>query len=768
MATAAEILKAERERRSGQTAPAAPADARSIMAAEKQRRLEAAVAAQASRDADMVPTGGEGPAPQPQERGAFDRTGDALSEGLSMAGTFAKSLVGGESPTANAIPKSVPLYSADGPQIKIPEWARQSVGRVGDVLMVPLSVATAAMGGVAGAVGDVADLAGMEPNNADRLARDLNAMPEAFAGSPNIAATGARTTRAISRAVPDTPNARPAAGAVPPPARPTAGAAPLQVPEARPIAVPPKMLPADEIAGLSRSASNGGAKNQTRLAESMDVNPDRLAAAQRVGVELPADVFSDNPAVRQTAGLGRSQVGSVPSAQWETTVNTARNRATDVMTEIGGSADISLMSTKVRGQLDDAVTGLEAQSNAIYNTVNDQMPKNTQVDLANTRTLLKQTADDLGGTEGMSALERDLFNISTGDAPVTYARLNRLRADVGDAAFKGKGPYKDASSSALEKIYGALNDDQISNVATVGGEAMAADLRLARSLVSERKTLEQQIVGAFGKDLEGSIAGRLRTAMASTKKGDDGGFNRMMNVIPENLRGEAILTGLTSLIQSNRAAEPGFGFPEFAKMMEGVTNNSVIARRIETEVGPVAWRTMKDLADVSRTITDARANVLTTGKANQQILEKLVAENFIGKIIGTSSGSNAARSAGAGAGAIAGSVTGIGSPAGAVGGSVAVEALMSAISKTPAQRQAAIGALFNEPKFNQMVFDFAEKGTAAPEIVTAATNTPAFRRWARVSGIDNPETWVAAAILGSVQGNQESANPEENAQSGQP
>ena len=762
MATAAEILQAERERRSGQTATAAPADARSIMAAEKQRRLEAAVAAQASRDADMVPTGGEGPAPQPQERGAFDRTGDALSEGLGMAGTFAKSLVGGESPTANAIPKSVPLYSADGPQIEIPEWARQSVGRVGDVLMVPLSVAMGVAGGAAGAVGDVADLAGMEPNNADRLARDLNAMPEAFAGSPNIAATGARATRTISRAVPDAPNARPAAGAVPPPARPTAGAAPLQVPEARPVVVPPKMLPADEIAGLSRSASNGGAKNQTRLAESMDVNPDRLAAAQRVGIELPADVFSDNPAVRQTAGLGRSQVGSVPSAQWETTVNAARNRATDVMTEIGGSADISLMSTKVRGQLDDAVSGLEAQSNAIYNTVNDQIPKNTQVDLANTRTLLKQTADDLGGTEGMSALERDLFNISTGDAPVTYARLNRLRADVGDAAFKGKGPYKDASSSALEKIYGALNDDQISNVATVGGEAMAADLRLARSLVSERKTLEQQIVGAFGKDLEGSIAGRLRTAMASTKKGDDGGFNRMMNVIPENLRGEAILTGLTSLIQSNRAAEPGFGFPEFAKMMEGVTNNSVIARRIETEVGPVAWRTMKDLADVSRTITDARANVLTTGKANQQILEKLVAENFIGKIVSSPRGSSAAQGAASAAGAA------VGGPAGAMGGSVAAEALLSTIMKTPVQRQAAIGALFNDPKFNQLVLDVAKKGTAAPEIVTAATNTPAFRRWARVSGIDNPETWVAAAILGSVQGNQESADPEENAQSGQP
>ena len=734
--------------------------------------LEGRIAAQALRDADMVPTGGEGPAPQPQERGAFDRTGDALSEGLGMAGNFAKSLVGGESPTANAIPESVPLYSAEGVQIPIPEWARQTVGRVGDVLMVPLSVATAAMGGVAGAVGDVADLAGMKPENADRLTRDVNALPEAMAGMPNIAGAGSSALRRISRAVPDTPNARPvrpAAGAVPPPARQTAGpafTAPATSTALPPMAAPMPSAPlpmatGPEIGVMARQASaNPTGKKAATLAENMAINADDLAAAERAGIDLPPDVFSDNVSVREAAGMTRAQVGSDASAQWVAAARNAQDQATTAMADLGATPDLSVVSQSVRNSLNSAMDGLKTQSNVIYNRVNDAVPNSSEVDLQVTRQLLTKTVDDLGGVDGLSPLESEVFRLVSGEKPVTYARLNRLRTDIGSAA-SNSGPYKDVNSKVLDDMYAALNDDQIANVARLSGDDLAEQLRTARSLVSERKTMEQGVVQAFGRDLEGSIATKLRTAITGAKKGDDGGLNRMMNVIPENLRREAIMTGISAVVQSNRATEPGFGFPEYAKFMDGLTNNSVVADRIKLEVGPATWKMMNDLATVSRRITEAKANVLTTGKSNQAILNAIVAETALGKVMQSTAGARAVRGAAVSGGGLAGG------PAGAVGGNMAVD-LLGAAMKTPAQRQAAVGALFADPAFQRMVLDVTKNGNATPEVMAAVTRSPAYKRWATASGIANPETWVAAAILGSVQGNQESANPEENAQSGQP
>jgi hypothetical protein len=80
----------------------------------------------------------------------------------------------------------------------------------------------------------------------------------------------------------------------------------------------------EEVGNLVKKASGtgfGSAGARDRLADLAQVNVAAKEAADRLGIQLPADVFSDNPQVRAAAGLttisrrqrGRSQHGATPS-----------------------------------------------------------------------------------------------------------------------------------------------------------------------------------------------------------------------------------------------------------------------------------------------------------------------------------------------------------------------------------------------------------------------------------------------------------------------
>lgn len=662
-----------------------------------------------------------------QERGMFSRTRELGGEGLSAAGNIMSSFKpGGSSPTAAAIPDSVPLYGKDGPQIQIPDLAKRVVGRIGDLVMIPASALSGIAGGAAGAVGDVADIAGMNPNSADRLANDIQAIPEAFAGTPTIFGNIDRPARAPQNIAPD--------------AKPRA---PVNL-----SVMPETGRTAQDVGSMVRSAANKDrpTAGTRRLAENMDVNPDAAAAAQRLGMDLPADVLSDSVMVREAAGMTRSQVGSEASANFQGAVRAASTRADEALQTLGGSADISLVSSNVKDGLDAARLGLNEQSNKLYAAVDAVIEPGQRIEPNNIVRAMNGIIGDLGGTDGMTAAERRLFDVVTSDQPVTYARLLREKRLVGRAIERGDGPYADVDQSALKRIYGAMADDQIDNVGRIAGDEVAGNLRAANELVSQRKDLEGQIVGAFGKDLEGSIGNKLRAAITSGAKGDIANLNRIINVIPEDLRAEGLLTAITAQAQSNVATAPGFDFAKFSKIHEGIRANTQVEARLRGVLGADAMNTMADLADVSRRITAARGAVITTGKANQQLLQSMAAEGVMSRVLSTTAGRAVARTAGAGAGSVAGG------PLGAVGGAQISENLITALSKGEKARVEAAGRMFSSPEFQKMAVE-AATGTPSQATIDAVTSSTAYRRWAQRTGINNPGVWMGAAVLSASQEN---------------
>src|SRR6056300_554139 len=81
------------------------------------------------------------------------------------------------------VPDRMALYSEDGLQVPIPEIVQQALEFAGDFGAFTGGLASGSLGYVVGGIADIAVKAGMSENNAKRLARDILAMPDAFAGS---------------------------------------------------------------------------------------------------------------------------------------------------------------------------------------------------------------------------------------------------------------------------------------------------------------------------------------------------------------------------------------------------------------------------------------------------------------------------------------------------------------------------------------------------------------------------------------------------------
>ena len=634
-------------------------------------------------------------------RGEFSKQGIDLARQASFQG-------GG----VTDVPDQIALYSEDGLQIPIPQIVQSILETAGDLGAFAGGLTTGGMGYVVGAMADVAVKAGMSENNAKRLARDILAMPDAFAGSFGTIAKPRGSRGSIDKTVDSFTDAEKKAleGAL------LDTSLPVQTVQLTP----------QELGTLLQQASKGGRGSQAAieaLAKEAKTNPEAAAAAARLGIDLPPDVLSDNPLLKNAAAMTRDLKASEAAGQFETIVINASNAADEAMAAINASPDLASVSDKVLNSVTASQAALKKAAGDLYNDVDAQVPKSTLASGNNTVILLNNLTDELGGLDNLSSTERLLFDkLTNPDTPLTYAALVRLKQDIGRGIERGQGPYGDVNQSALKRMYAALSEDQLLTVDEIGGPELRAKLRLANQTTAQQKALEKRIVNAFGKDLDGSIASRLRTAVTAGTRGDVGGLNKILKAIPKDLQREAIATAINSLSLPGGASDLPFGFAQYAKTMKGLKQNKPIYNKIVSILGPDSDQFLTDLLNVSQRITEARGRVSQTGKANQaMILEGLTAQNLAMRIMDTSLGRRAVRGAAAGGGVIGGG------PAGGAAADVITDVLLSA-GKT--DRVAAAGNLLNSSAFKSLVdADFAANQVALQTALDKLEKSPAYKRW---------------------------------------
>jgi len=657
---------------------------------------------------------------QPQEQ--FGDTASALMEGPASAmKAFGGGLAGGPSPSRDFLAQDPLTQGLPGPVLT-------GLGAIGDVGGAGLSALGTGLSGAVGLATEAVPTRDRQGLGEELIGMSQFAVPE-LAGASSIPARMAATAPRV--------------------AAPVAKVVEAVAPAAKAVAETP-----EAVAALVKKASNGGmgaVKAQEQLAEAAKLNPEAKAAADRLGIELPADVFSDNEMVKAAAGLTRSEVGKEPEALWRGAVKSARDKADEIMQAMDGSPDIASVSEAVKSSLQATQAGLKAAAKSLYDMVDAKVPKSSVVPVQNIVKALNGVIEDIGGVNGMSTAERGLYNLVTGPEPVTYGRLLREKSDIGRAIARGDGPYGNMDQATLKRMYGAISDDQLSAVETLGDADLRAQLRDANQLTAKQKGLEKRIVTAFGSDLDGSIGAKLRSAIAQGSKGDIAGLNRVLKVIPNDLKKQAVASALSSATRSARATEPGFGLSEFTKTFSGIKANKPVHLQISQAIGPEATAMLDDLLTVAKRITSADSNVLRTGKANQVLTNAMQAEGLIGRVLHSTGGQRIVQATAGAAGATMG---------GPMGAMVATP-LAIAITAAKPETLALAGKMFSSPEFMRLAEE-AAKGRAANATVQAVAKSPAFKAWAKSARVPNPDAILKDMGAVAPLAGQEAANANRN------
>jgi len=494
----------------------------------------------------------------------------------------------------------------------------------------------------------------------------------------------------------------------------------------------------------------GSTAARDQLADLAQINVAAKEAADRLGIQLPADVFSDNPQVRAAAGLTRSLAAGEAEAAWRTTVTQAVDKADDVIRQfdaqfIEGAVAPGVVSQKIKDSLINEQKALVQQAKVLYDEVDLKVPEQTLITFPALKAKLAEITSRLGeeGVEKNATLKMLNKMVSDADAgKVPYGRLKEEKTLIGDSIKGVQNDYsKSTSQGRLKEIYGALAKDQLDNVEKLADAEVRQQLRSANLLTAKEKALGKRIVNAFGEDIEGSLGSKLRSAIISGGKGDTGDFNRLLKIVPEEFRKETLATALAAATRSARGAEKGaFGFSEFADLYPKLRANPPVYKTIVDTLGKDSADVLRDLFEVSKRITEARANVLTTGKANQAFGNP---EGLIGKVMESSITQR-----------IVTTVTGM-----VPGGGAVAPDIIKFMSTGAEDRVKAAGKLFADEAFQKLAVEAASKAAPSAATLRRTAMSQSFQKFADAvklpKALDARIQWLQTAVQAERQADQE-------------
>ena len=388
----------------------------------------------------------------------------------------------------------------------------------------------------------------------------------------------------------------------------------------------PLKLNSSELGNYARKAANGGlgSRNALQILTSA-VEPDArtLKAAKALGIEdyLQPDHLTTSQAYREMAQAVKSIPGSSAREVEIKGLEEVGRRADDLIREIGGTTDISLLNAGVRAKLEGTIARLETAGNSAYTALRETIPQTTRGPVNKAITFIQNRAVELDGAANVSALEKRILNrlapkiIRDADGVVTavrqptYALIDDVRKEVGRAA-RQQGAFKDADSGLAKKLYALLDDDQFALADTVG---MGPQYRAAKAIVAQRKGIEDDMVALFGRGIDQSLVAKLTGATQALAKGDAEKFVKVLKSIPKDMREEVVASAISTAF--GKATKNGtLNFNSFARWFEGVSKNSQAYAALMTNLPSESRRKITNLYRVSKGISAATRENITTGR----------------------------------------------------------------------------------------------------------------------------------------------------------
>lgn len=536
------------------------------------------------------------------------------------------------------------------------------------------------------------------------------------------------------------------------PGAPAGTAAPLST---APLDATPRAgLTPEQLGEATRKAAQGGigSKAATRtVAQEAAPDPEVLASAKRLGIEehLQPDHMTTNQAFRELSQVLKSVPGSTSGAAERQGLEQVAQRADDLITQIGGTHDLSVLDANLKRQIESTHSQLKGQADKLYDQVRNAVPARSEAPATTVLSLIEQRAADLGGKQNLSAMEKQIaMKLSAkpirneagtviGERQPTYALLDDVRRDLTAAKFKRAGAFKDSDDRLIDLMQGALREDQ---QLAAGKFGMSETWDLAQKTAAAYKGMQDDLASLFGRQVDGSIVGDLTKGVTNLAKGDTSRFLQLLKSIPESMRQEVVASGLATAFGKN-ARNGAINFGSYARWYEGLQKNQQAYTALMSTLPASAREGLRDLYVVSNGISKATRERITTGRLTEgmKAIEKQLepADTLMAKVYETAAKST---------------------------GGVAAEAFTSSVGMPGAGTAAAIASALKTGR-KPSAFEAADKMFASQDFVRLArAATPAeraaaarnfangknFTRFFRTLGspreLSNREQWVLQAM----------------------
>lgn len=384
--------------------------------------------------------------------------------------------------------------------------------------------------------------------------------------------------------------------------------------------VPPEQGVQDVAARVGAAADRETAPRMADAARDVAPRQDVIDAAKQLGLsedDLLLSHVSGNQAYRDFEQALKSVPGSQLAAQENQALTKIAKQATDLTDTAGAMPDKAAMNDKFLSSFQRGIATVQNKSDQLYNQISAAIPKGQTVEANNIIRYLDGKADELGGAEHLSTMEKRVYNsvapVGTEATAPTYARLDNIRKQIGQAIGKNSGPFRDEETGALKQLYANLTADQEQAVVAAG---MGDKWQAAKKLIGVRSTMEDALTGLLGKDLRGDIGTKASLAIRNLAKGDAKGFRALQQDIPSpRIRREVVATSLRDAFSQGSRKENEFHLPGFVDWYQGMKSSGTLPM-VERELGTRTTNQLRNLFTVSQAVRQARESSIQTGRLN--------------------------------------------------------------------------------------------------------------------------------------------------------
>lgn len=475
-----------------------------------------------------------------------------------------------------------------------------------------------------------------------------------------------------------------------------------------------------------------------QVAEFAQADPKFFEALDELGIssEPLAAFASQNPQFRDIQGALRSVPGSVLDPQARAFMEDTAQAADNLIQKYGGTLDKAELSERIKTDSLRAIDDLADEADQLYSSIREQIPPTTRIEADNTLQFLQQKADEFGGVENLPKELKQVYTQLSREGGSTLGLVDQIRKEFGQATRKNSGRFKDAESGLAKAMYSRLSNDVDTFAESQGLEGLT---KAAKGLVAQRKQLEDNLTGLYGKNLNKALGDTVGAAIKGLEKGRVERFAEVMQSIPAEKRGEAAISYMNDVFKGSGAGQQGLNATQFRKWYENINRSPRAKSELYKNLPKDSRKAIEALYKVSEGISKSQAQTVKTGAINAMFNPDT---GFLRRMVGNAG--NAALN-------IAGGM--LGGPGGSLASQIAQDATSQFLSQSSDGARAASN-LMSSPQFQNLIRQSVKEGVVeggkASERLRKAEKalerSKAYQRWINTLSKDQKSALAGGLI----------------------